>query len=316
MNATVMILLVLLIIIIPMSLLGILLIAEIISTYDLVQQWFSSGSYDKILQFFEGAFIPNLQNQIEEYVSVGSLDLYSIVSQVMQRLSSFAVSQLTAIVQNFSRFLFSFVLMIFTLFFFFKDGEKIVRFLKEIVPLTSDRRDRVFSQFAEVITATVVGDLAVAFLQGFLGGIAFWILGLPSPVFWGALMAFLSIFPVVGAPLVYMPASIILLAQNETVKGLILLIWGSLIVSQIDNFLRPVLISGRTKLHTLLLFFSILGGIYVFGFLGIIMGPVVAALFYTMLQIFRDELAADPDLAGARGSSGDSGTVQTSADEL
>ncbi|MBS1271590.1 MAG: putative transport protein [Candidatus Marinimicrobia bacterium] len=136
----------------------------------------------------------------------------------------------------------------------------------------------------------------VALLQGFLGGIAFWILGLPSPIFWGAVMAFLSIFPVIGAPLVYLPAAAILLIQGSLPRGLILLIWGTLIVSQIDNFLRPILISGRAKLHTLILFFSILGGIYIFGFLGIIMGPVVAALFLTMIKIYRDELVPEtPD---------------------
>lgn len=113
-------------------------------------------------------------------------------------------------------------------------------------------------------------------------------------------MAFLSIFPVVGAPLVYMPASAILFAQNEILKAVLLLLWGTLVVSQIDNFLRPILISGRTKLHTLLLFFSILGGIYIFGFLGIIMGPVIAALFYTMLNIFKDEFADDPRLVGVQ----------------
>lgn len=297
-SATIMTLLVLLIIIIPLTALGILLVAEIISTYDLIQGWFGTGKYDQVMQFFKGPFIDQLRDQVGGYVNIENIDLYSIVSQAMQRLSTFAVSQLTNILQNFSKFLFSFVLMVFTLFFFFKDGDKMVKFLKDVIPLEPKRENEIFRQFAEVISATVVGDLAVAFLQGTLGGLAFWILGLPSPVFWGALMAFLSIFPVVGAPIVYLPASGILFAQNEIVKGIILLLWGTLVVSQIDNFLRPILISGRTKLHTLLLFFSILGGIYVFGFLGIIMGPVIAALFYTMLNIFKDEFANDPRLVG------------------
>ncbi len=309
-SATIMTILVLLIIIVPLSALGILLIAEIISTYDLIQQWFNSGKYDQVLAFFRGPFIDNVREQLGTYVDLENIDLYTIISQAMQRLSSFAVEQLTNIVQNFSRFLFSFVLMVFTLFFFFKDGEGMVQFLKEVIPLEPKRENEIFQQFAEVVVATVVGDLAVALLQGILGGIAFWILGLPSPVFWGALMAILSIFPVVGAPLVYMPASIILFAQNEIFKAIALLVWGLLVVSQIDNFLRPILISGRTKLHTLLLFFSILGGIYVFGFLGIIIGPVIAALFFTMLRIFRDEFAADPRLAGVEESPPDTKPIK------
>jgi predicted PurR-regulated permease PerM len=313
-SATIMTLLVLLIIVVPLTALGILLVAEIISTYDLIQGWFDTGKYDQVMQFFKGPFIDQLRDQVGGYVNIENIDLYSIVSQAMQRLSTFAVSQLTNIVQNFSKFLFSFVLMVFTLFFFFKDGEKMVEFLKDVIPLEPKRENEIFQQFAEVIVATVVGDLAVALLQGTLGGIAFWILGLPSPVFWGALMAFLSIFPVVGAPIVYLPAAGILFAQNELIRAIILLLWGTLVVSQIDNFLRPILISGRTKLHTLLLFFSILGGIYIFGFLGIIMGPVIAALFYTMLNIFKDEFADDPRLVGV-GPGGQAAKPIDEADE-
>ncbi|MCF7804343.1 MAG: AI-2E family transporter [Candidatus Marinimicrobia bacterium] len=289
-SATIMTLLVILIIVVPMSLLSILLVAEIVQTYDLVQQWFNTGRYGEILQFFQGPVFVDIREQVNDVIDLNSIDLFSIVSSVMQRLSSFAVSQVTGIVQNFSKTLFSFVLMVFTLFYFFKDGERIVQFLRDIIPLGQKQRDEIVSRFSEVITATVLGDLVVALFQGFLGGIAFWILGLPSPIFWGAVMAFLSIFPVVGAPIVYLPASGILLAQGEFGKGILLLIWGTLMVSQIDNFLRPVLISGRTKLHTLVLFFSILGGIYLFGFLGLIMGPVVAALFLTMVKIYHEEL--------------------------
>lgn len=295
-TATIMTAMVILIIVVPMSLLSILLVAEIVQTYDLVQNWFNAGQYDAILQYFQEPAFLNIREQISEVIDVQSIDLFSIVSSVMQRLSSFAVSQVTGIVQNFSKTLFSFVLMVFTLFFFFKDGDRIVEFLRDIIPLSPARRDEIVGRFSEVIAATVLGDLVVALLQGFLGGIAFWILGLPSPIFWGAVMAFLSIFPVIGAPLVYLPAAAILLIQGSLPRGLILLIWGTLIVSQIDNFLRPILISGRAKLHTLILFFSILGGIYIFGFLGIIMGPVVAALFLTMIKIYRDELVPEtPD---------------------
>ncbi len=289
-RATLLTILVILILVIPTVLLGILLVAEVVSTYELVQNWFRSGAYDQVLQFFQRPFIMDIRDQLDDFIDFQSIDLYSVVSSVMQRLSRFAVSQATDIVQNFSRTLFSFILMVFTLFFFFRDGSRIVEFIRGIIPLSDRRRQEIVDQFSEVITATVLGDLVVALLQGFLGGVAFAVLGLPSPVFWGALMAFLSILPVVGAPLIYMPAGLVLLLQNEYVRGIILLIWGSIVVSQIDNFLRPILISGRTKLHTLVLFFSILGGLYVFGFLGIIAGPMIAALLFTILRMYREKV--------------------------
>jgi len=282
--------LVILIIVIPMVLLGIVLVAEVVKTYELVQEWFSLGKYDTLLRFFQQPDFLDLRDRIDEIIDLKSIDLYSTVSSLMQRLSSFAVSQVTAIVQNFSQSLFSFVLMVFTLFFFFRDGNQFARFIKSIIPLPEPRQQEIVTQFAEVITATVVGDIAVGLLQGFLGGIAFWILGLPSPLFWGAFMAFLSIIPIIGAPLVYLPAGFILIIQDEIFRGVVLLIWGSIVVSQIDNFLRPILISGRTRLHTLVLFFSILGGIYVFGFLGLIMGPVIAAMIYSLINIYREQM--------------------------
>ena len=313
-SALIMTLLVIVILVVPLTILSILLVAEVVSTYELIQSWFRSGVYKQMLSYFDQPFFQNLLRRADDVIDLGSIDLSSIVSSVMQRLSSFAVSQLSDIVQNFSRFLFSFILMIFTLFYLFKDGEKIVGFLRSLIPLPPQRREEITSQFTEVITATVLGDLVVAALQGLLGGIAFWILGLPSPVFWGSLMAFLSILPVVGAPIVYVPAAVILLIQNQYVKGVILLIWGSVIVSQIDNFLRPILISGRTKLHTLVLFFSILGGIYIYGFLGIIMGPVIASLLLAILRIYREDIVSpqhtvQPSVAAGTGESDQPGEL-------
>ncbi len=289
-SAIIMTILVILIIVVPMVFLSLSLVTEVVQTYELVQQWINSGKYQEWFHVFQKPFFIRLKAEINNIVNLQNIDFMSIVSSAMQRLSSFAVSQVTGIVQNFSKTLFSFVLMLFTLFYFFKDGGKIGQFIIELIPLSSKRRDEIVSQFSEVITATVLGDIVVAVLQGSLGGLAFWVLGLPSPIFWGSLMTFLSILPVIGAPIVYIPAAIILIFQQHYTKGIFLLLWGSIVVSQIDNFLRPILISGKTKLHTLILFFSILGGIYIFGFLGIIMGPVIAALFLTMIKIYREEL--------------------------
>lgn len=309
-SASLMTVLVIIIIIVPTVLLGIVLVAEVVQTYELVQRWFSQGRLDALLQWFQQPSFLNLRDKIDEVINLQSLDIYSTVNSLMQRLSSFAVNQVTGMVQNFSKTLFSFILMVFTLFFFFRDGKQFTNFIKHLIPLPESSQNDIVRQFAEVITATVVGDLAVALLQGFLGGLAFWVLGFPSPIFWGAFMAFLSILPIVGAPLIYLPAGIILLLQNEYVRAIVLLIWGTVVVSQIDNFLRPVLISGRTRLHTLILFFSILGGLYVFGFLGLIMGPVIAGLLLSLINIYQDQMR-NPEVSVTGGADDSGKNTQT-----
>jgi predicted PurR-regulated permease PerM len=126
----------------------------------------------------------------------------------------------------------------------------------------------------------------VALVQGGLGGLGFLMVGLPAPLFWGTVMTFLAFIPILGAFLVWVPAVVILFAQGAYLKAVILLVWGAIVVSLSDNFLRPILISGRTQVHTLLLFFGILGGLKVFGFLGFIAGPLVITICLAMVDIY------------------------------
>ena len=137
-----------------------------------------------------------------------------------------------------------------------------------------------------MINATIYGGVVVALVQGGLGAVGFLIVGLPAPVFWGTVMAFLSFVPIVGTSLVWLPAAVILFAQGVYLKSLILLAWGALVVSLSDNLLRPILIGGRTQVHTLLLFFGILGGLRFFGFLGLIAGPLVITICLAMIEIY------------------------------
>jgi predicted PurR-regulated permease PerM len=133
--------------------------------------------------------------------------------------------------------------------------------------------------------------VVIALLHGFVGGLMFWILGLPSPVFWGAMMAFLSFLPILGAFVVYLPAGAILLLTGSPVKGIVLIVVGTVVVGQIDNIVRPLLVSGKTGMHTMLLFVSIMGGVSMFGLLGIVLGPFVAAVFISLYEVFRLKMA-------------------------
>jgi predicted PurR-regulated permease PerM len=129
--------------------------------------------------------------------------------------------------------------------------------------------------------------VAIALIQGVLGGMLFWIVGIPSSLFWGTIMAFLSILPFIGAFIVYIPAAVILILSGSYIKGMIVLAFGTLIVSQVDNFLRPYLVSGRTSMHPLILFFAIAGGVAMFGLVGIVVGPLVAAALLTLIEIME-----------------------------
>jgi predicted PurR-regulated permease PerM len=186
--------------------------------------------------------------------------------------------------------------MLFAMFYFFRDGEKFVGKVKRLMPLTPAQIETAFTQLRDVIQATMYGGVAIALLQGILGGLLFLIMGIPSPVFWGAVMAFLALIPIVGAFIVYVPAGLIMIFTGSVFKGVFIIAFGMLIISQTDNFLRPFLISGKTSLHPLLLFFTILGGISLFGLLGLVVGPMIAAAFTILLRVFEMKLHNEEDL--------------------
>lgn len=177
--------------------------------------------------------------------------------------------------------------VIFTMYYLFRDGDKIVNRLPDAMPLSREQSEAIILRTQQVVSASVYGVVTIAALQGFLGGIAFWILGIPSPVLWAVLMAFVCMIPVAGSFLVWLPLSIYLMLKGYWTRALLLILWGALVISTLDNFLRPKLVGNQTKLHELFIFFSVLGGISVFGLLGLVLGPVVLAITLGLLQTFR-----------------------------
>src|SRR5215210_6004192 len=157
----------------------------------------------------------------------------------------------------------------------------------EMMPLSDDKAREIIDRTGEVIGASVYGVLVIAVIQGVLGGLAFWVLGLPSPLLWGVVMIFLSMIPMLGAFIVWVPAAIYLGLTGHWGKALALALWGALVIGSVDNFLRPKLVGERTRLHELLIFFSVLGGLQVFGILGIVLGPVIVAITIALLDVLR-----------------------------
>ena len=184
--------------------------------------------------------------------------------------------------------------VVFTMYYLFRDADKIVDRLPDALPLKREQSEVIIERTQHVVSASVYGVVTIAALQGLLGGIAFWILGIPSPVLWAVLMGFVCMIPVAGSFLVWLPLSIYLLLAGHWTKALLLVIWGALVISTLDNLLRPKLVGTQTKLHELFIFFSVLGGISVFGLLGLVLGPVVLAITLGLLQTFRPTHALQP----------------------
>lgn len=177
--------------------------------------------------------------------------------------------------------------VIVTMYYLFRDGDQILTGVRQFLPLEDSQSKAMFAQAREVIGASVYGVVSVATVQGTLGGLAFWFLGLPSALLWGVLMTFLSMIPMVGSWLVWIPAALYLVATGHWVKAILLGVWGALVVGTIDNFLRPRLVGHRAHLHELLVFFSVLGGLRLFGILGLVLGPVVLAIAIALLSATR-----------------------------
>lgn len=187
------------------------------------------------------------------------------------------------------QFFVNLALMLYLAFFLLRDGAHIVTRLVRALPLGDERERQLFAKFAEVTRATVKGNLVVAAVQGTLGGLIFWILGIPGVLLWGSVMTLLSMIPIVGAALIWLPVAIYLFATGDWIKGLVLVIFGAGVIGLVDNVLRPLLVGRDTKLPDYMVLFSTLGGFVLFGMSGFVIGPMIAVLFVALWEIFVKE---------------------------
>jgi len=232
-------------------------------------------------------------------VATDFLDRFGLhVDGLTERLSTAAlgISQIIAagalgIGQDILNVTALFFVMLYILFFFLRDGSQLVATLIRVLPLGDARERQLLAKFGEVSLATIKGTLVVGVVQGAIGGILFWALGLPAPVFWGAVMAVFSVLPAVGPGLVWAPAAIILLALGAYVKAIILIAGGVIVIGLVDNVLRPLLVGRDTQMPDYLVLLATLGGIAVFGISGFVIGPVIAAFFLVVWEMFADEYA-------------------------
>jgi predicted PurR-regulated permease PerM len=208
-------------------------------------------------------------------------------AEQMQQIGGFLLSRTVVLLTGIGGWLLQGGAALFTLYYLLRDGERLVRAVRWLVPLEPEQTDRIFRLALEATRATVLGSIVVAIAQGLIGGLAFWLLGVPGAALWGVAMGVLSLVPIVGPFLVWAPAALILLATGSVLKGLLLAAFGTLVISTVDNVLRSVFIGGRAHLHPLAVFFSLLGGVFLFGAAGMLLGPVLFVISLTVLEMGR-----------------------------
>lgn len=218
------------------------------------------------------------------------------LGDISQKLSSAAVafsrtfaSLAMSTGHNITAFLISCFMMLYLLYFILRDGDSMLQYLHRVIPLPDELERRLFDKFAAVARATVKGSLIIGLAQGTLGGIMFALLGIKGAVFWGMIMVVLSVVPAVGAGLVWAPAAVFLFISGSWGKGIVLVLFGALVIGLLDNFLRPVLVGRDTRIPDYVILFSTLGGLALFGMTGLVLGPVLAALAIAVWQIYTEE---------------------------
>jgi len=188
--------------------------------------------------------------------------------------------------------LFLIFVFLYTMFFFLRDGRLILDKVLSYLPLTESDQLRLLDKFLSVTRATIKGSMVIGTLQGSLAGVALHLAGIESAIFWGAIMSLISVLPIIGSGLVWFPAGIYLAATGHYPQALGLLLFCTLVVGQIDNILRPILVGRDTQMHALLIFFGTLGGIGLFGIFGFIIGPIIAALFMTVWEMYAETFSS------------------------
>jgi predicted PurR-regulated permease PerM len=224
---------------------------------------------------------------IDSYVDIERFQSPTFVREHLEQWTATIANRTIGVVGSAVGIVVQTLLVVFTMFYLFRDGTALRRALEDMLPLEHSQTRDVLARTREVIGATVQGVMVIAMIQGVLGAFIFWALGLPSPLLWGVVMFLLSMIPMAGAFLVWAPAAAFLALTGFYAKALILVAWGVLVVGTIDNVLSPKLVGQRTRLHELLIFFSVLGGLDVFGVLGLVLGPVVVAITLALIEMLR-----------------------------
>lgn len=236
----------------------------------------------------DNKLVMSISKLTKGYIDLTSLNLQQEIIKNIKNISTFFLNNTTSIVKNIASFIISFLFTIFTLYFLFVDGEYLKNIFFKAIPIDKRYTEILVKKFNETAYVVIVGYFTVAIVQGIIATILFLIFGIKNAILWGSILFISSFIPILGATAVWAPIAIYIMIFVSLTKGILLFIFAGFFISTMDNFLRPLIIKDKIKIHPLLIFFSILGALRFLGFSGIILGPIILILFFTIIDIFVD----------------------------
>lgn len=279
---------VIVVVIVPTIWLTVRLAAESVTAYQRVQETIQSGRADEMVASLRSSRVGRVWDRVAPQLESWNLDLRALILKGGDAVSGLLMGSVSAMAANAIRFVVNFFLTTFALFFFFRDGERMVRGVRDLLPMEPRHKDAILARFYDTLSAVVQGTLATSLAQGLLAAFGFWVLGVPFVILLSAAAAFLSLLPM-GAPVVWLSVVGYLAFYGSYGKAIFLFLYGTLIISGADNVIRPLIIGGRTNIPTIFLFFGILGGMQVYGFLGVFLGPALIATLVAFIRIYREQ---------------------------
>lgn len=283
-NSLITLIVIVLIILGPISYLAVLLAAEAKA----VSAYIESGELSSLKVVLEEPRVAAFLDRIRSVLNMEETDMADLIVQNISNVGRQLLGKVSAGVSNAVAAIVNFVFMLLAIFFFLRDGPGFIRRVRNYLPFTEEQKDKFEVQVKDMVVSVIYGGVIVAAIQGLMGGVAFYFLGLSSPVIWGMAIFIMSFIPMLGTFAIWGPVTVYFFIEGAVAKGITLAIVGMLGISMVDNILKPIIIGGRTKMPTLLIFFSVLGGLKLFGPIGIIAGPLVIALFVSIIEIFRE----------------------------
>jgi len=278
--AAVMCIVIVLLVLVPMVNLIIYGAQRSVIAYDNIVEYLSS---DQAKEVARSPFVQNLRERIFQ-----DKDIKEVVIEVAKKIQNWFLSGATSAIRSTTSFIIATILIIFSMFFFFIDGRSMLEKITRLTPLPNKYDQEIFKKFRDVSYSTILSTFVTAIAQALIGALGLAIVGLPV-FFLALLMGFFSLLPYVGAGFVWLPAAVYLLFTGQIWQGIFLIVWGGLVVSTVDNLVRAYIIKGKAEVHPLFIIFSILGGIALFGFWGVVFGPLIISLAVTVMHIYELE---------------------------
>lgn len=278
--------LVLLFIIIPSILIITVFINEFMALYpEILKKISKAQSIEKI--FLSLPFVSDIQ----KYITVNfntQIDIQSLLKNILSFVSEFLMAESKAIFLNIAFLIFGIVLMLFTIFFLFKDGENFYKWIYKLIPLHEKEKNYIVNSSYQAIQGIVLGSFLTALAQGILSFIGYFFAGISFSLFWAIMTFFASFIPIGGASLVWVPIAIYLLFSKGIITAVLFSLWGTFVISTVDNIIKPIVIGEKANIHPAIMFFSILGGLNLFGFIGIFVAPIIVVILHNLLNIYME----------------------------